>query len=145
MLGSPTARGTVLVTACLALAAPNASGGPQRRAEDAPYNYTSGLAAPGATSGHVTLGAAKLETFPRERKVSLEIVDMAGGELLGRAVQDVDGDGDFEVEHEFCGATETPVAIVGGADLTVFVMEGTCGDTPAVPTSGSVRALFRSR
>lgn len=138
-------RATWLAAACLLVASQAALAGPGRRVDDAQYNYTDGIAYPGGTSGRVVLGFAEFETLPRERSVSLTITDTLGGDVAGRAAQDLDGDGEFDVEQDFCGATDSPLPITGGVELTVFVMEGTCGDTPAVPTSGSIRAIFRAK
>lgn len=134
-----------LAIACVAALGPAAFGGGTRRVEAAQYNYTSGLARPGSTSGQVTLGFAEFETLPAEKKVSLAISDTSGRAVLAQAGQDVDGDGRIDWEQDFCASTERPITITGGVDLQVFVLEGECGSDQSIPTTGSVQAIFRSR
>lgn len=134
-----------VAAACLIAMAPAALGGAARRVEDAQYNYTSGLARPGGTSGELTLGFAEFETLAREKTVTLAVADASGRTVLARAAQDVDGDDRLDWTSDFCGSTDAPLPIQGGVPLQVFVMEGSCGAEASVPTTGSIRAVFRSR
>lgn len=57
--------------------------------------------------------------------------------------QDVDRDGEADCEVEICGATESPMAIQGGAPVTVSLQHGSCGaDRFGNPTSGEVTAIL---
>lgn len=86
---------------------------------------------------------ATFETERYERDVSVTIEDRTGQPVAAVVRQDADGDGTFEVEQALCGATTEPVAIAGGAPVVVKVQPGPCADgTPAVMTSGSIKATF---
>ncbi|HYP23526.1 MAG TPA: hypothetical protein VEV43_08130 [Actinomycetota bacterium] len=83
------------------------------------------------------------ETERYERDVSVTVIDRTGQAVAGLVRQDADGDGTWEIEEAFCGATAEPVAIEGGAPVVVKVQPGPCADgTPAVMTSGSIRVAF---
>lgn len=91
----------------------------------------------------VYLDEGVFETLPYERSASFEVQDRAGQPVAASVRQDADGDGTWEVDETFCGATEDGVAIKGGSPVVVKVQPGPCADgTPAVMTSGSIQATF---
>lgn len=86
------------------------------------------------------IGAVEFRGGP-ERFVSIEIADAHGQPVTGVVVQP-DGDEETHV----CGATEKPVKVRPYENVTVFLMNGTCGDSGAsVVTTGTVTATFTKR
>ena len=86
---------------------------------------------------------AVFETERYEQDVSVAITDRTGQPVAATVRQDGDGDGAWDVEEAICGATAKPIAIRGGAPVSVKVQPGPCADgTPAVMTSGSIGVTF---
>lgn len=61
--------------------------------------------------------------------------------------QDLDGDGEADTTHEFCGSTPDAVAIEPGVPVKVVRLEGTCNGLTdptgyGVWTTGTVTATF---
>jgi hypothetical protein len=78
-----------------------------------------------------------------ERDVSVAITDRTGRAVAAVVRQDADEDGTWELDEAICGATGKPLAITGGAPVTVKVQPGPCADgTPAAMTSGSIAVTF---
>ncbi len=132
------------VAACVA-AMPAAALAGKSRTASGEYNtlvVKPGEGLPPSASGRISNGVT-FETRKSERYVSVVIADKSG--LPTRAVlsQDVDDDGRADLELELCGATESPVAITKGIDVTVAAQEGPCADgTTAMATFGTVTATF---
>lgn len=86
------------------------------------------------------------KTRPSERFVQVTVEDATGSAIPATVEQDVDGDGEADVEVEICGATESPVAIEGGTPVTVHLQHGTCGAIASgrfgSPTTGEVTAVL---
>lgn len=86
-----------------------------------------------------TVGAVEFRGGP-ERFVSIEIADAHGQPVTGVVVQP-DAD-----ETQICGATDKPLKIRPYENVTVFLMNGTCGDAGAsIVTTGTVTATFTKR
>ncbi|HEX2295671.1 MAG TPA: hypothetical protein VHN37_10225 [Actinomycetota bacterium] len=82
-----------------------------------------------------------------ERSVMVVVQDDSGLVVPGQVLQDLDGDGDADRTHEFCGSTSEAVAIDPNAPVKVARYHGSCDD-PADPmqlgawTKGTVTATF---
>lgn len=103
------------------------------------------VGAAGSVGGEPTIyvDEATFETERYERDVSVAVTDRTGQAVAGIVRQDADGDGAWDVEETFCGATAEAVAIEGGTPVNVKVQPGPCADgTPAVMTSGSIGVTF---
>lgn len=74
-----------------------------------------------------------------ERFVSIEIEDAHGLPVTGIVTQP-DDPGTF-----ICGATEKPLKVRPYENVTVFLMNGVCGDGGSVATAGTVTATFSRR
>jgi hypothetical protein len=99
----------------------------------------------GSAGGTPTIYADEgvFETERYERDVSVRITDRSGQPVAAVVRQDSDGDGAWDVEEAFCGETDQPVAIRGGAPVVVKVQPGPCADgSPAVMTSGLIGVTF---
>lgn len=122
------------------LPAPGAAEAPETRVQT--LEYVGGGVAIGrqrSTAVRVgdTVGAVEFRGGP-ERFVTLVIVDRHGLPVTGSVVQP----GDDE-ETLICGATDKPLKVRPYENVTVFLMNGVCGDTGAsVATSGTVTATF---
>jgi hypothetical protein len=78
-----------------------------------------------------------------ERFVEIALEDQLGMPTRAIVMQDYDGDGQNEVAHEICGATERPIKFRMGVDITVSAQEGPCTNgTNAMATFGTVTATF---
>jgi hypothetical protein len=72
-----------------------------------------------------------------ERFVSIEIEDTHGLPVTGIVIQPGDDAG-----THICGATEKPLKVRPYEKVTVFLMNGVCGDGGSVATAGTVTATF---
>ena len=94
---------------------------------------------------HWTLGSdyARFRAAPGERAVALEIVDSSGYTVRGHVHIDVDGDGEFDRQADFCGSTTKPIAVRTGSVVEVGTVFGTCEDgSPSIVTEGKITATF---
>lgn len=90
------------------------------------------------------VGGVKFPTGAGEAYVSITIEDDAGMAVSAAVGQDPEGDGTVAATA-FCTATEEPVAIDPGLEVTVFVYAGPCtapAPAPAFATQGKVVATF---
>lgn len=93
-----------------------------------------------------TVGGAVFRASCGEGRFEVTLADQTG--LPARAVVGVDSDGPAgdapqNFVAEVCGATEEPLNVTPGAEVTVFVLEGACSDgTPAAATTGTVDLTF---
>ena len=86
------------------------------------------------------IGAVVFRGGP-ERFVSVEIDDAHGLPVTGIVSQPGDDDG-----RPICGSSEKPLKVRPYENVTVFLMNGTCGDAGAsVATTGTVTATFTRR
>lgn len=86
------------------------------------------------------IGAVVFRGGP-ERFVSVEIDDAHGLPVTGIVVQP----GDDRGTH-ICGATEKPLRVRPFEKVTVFLMNGVCGDAGAsIATTGTVTATFTKK
>lgn len=86
------------------------------------------------------IGAVVFRGGP-ERFVSVEIEDAHGLPVTGIVIQPDDDEG-----THICGATDEPLKIRPFEKVTVFLMNGVCGDAGAsVATTGTVTATFTKR
>lgn len=116
-----------------------------RRVKVERRDSTGYVGAAGSAGGEPTVYVDEgvFETERYERDVSVEITDRTGQPVAAIVRQDADGDGTWELEEAFCGATAEPVGIAGGTPVVVKVQPGPCADgTPAVMTSGSIGVTF---
>lgn len=92
------------------------------------------------------VGGAIFNAGCGEGRVDVTIADTSGLPARGVIATDVDGPGGPAPQNfiaEVCGATEAPVDVTPGSEVTVFVLEGPCSDaTPAAATTGTVTATF---
>ena len=90
--------------------------------------------------------SADFERLPGERFVSIVIEDALAPDVPARLTQDVDGDDKADFETEFCTATEEPVWLKPGAAVSVWRLEGTCGELqdgrPGAWSEGTITATF---
>jgi hypothetical protein len=130
-----------LMTALLGAPAPAGSAAPRVHT----LEYVGGGVVAGETRDVAVrvgdgMGAVVFRGGP-ERFVSLEIDDAHGQPVTGIVVQPSDDDG-----RQFCGATAKPLRIRPYENVTVFLMNGTCGDAGAsVATTGTVTATFTQK
>lgn len=89
------------------------------------------------------IGGVKFPTGPTDNFVSIEIEDDFGQPVSASAGQDPEGDGTVTTTP-FCTATEEPLPIEPGLEVTVFVYAGPCTTPPgpAVATQGTVIGTF---
>ena len=90
------------------------------------------------------IGGAKFPTGAGESYVSVTIEDDSGMDVSAALGQDPEGDNTVATT-DFCTATEEPVAIDPGLELTVFVYAGPCTSpqpAPAFATQGKIVATF---
>lgn len=89
-------------------------------------------------------GCANFGIGPKERFISLEIVDSAGLPVYGSASQDLDGDNFGDEGFNFCGKTDEPMPIHPGVELNIFISAagGTSPPCAGAATSGTVKAVI---
>ncbi|HEV2756105.1 MAG TPA: hypothetical protein VG318_10070 [Actinomycetota bacterium] len=102
---------------------------------------------PNGSSGSVRhSNVVTFKTRSSERSAEITIEDATGSAIPASVEQDVDGDGEADMQVEICGATESPIAIQGGVPVTVSLQHGTCGPVEGGrvgnPTSGEVTAVL---
>ena len=115
-------RSALVALALLCLGAASAAAGPGGRVVDKAYQTAE--IDPGG-SIHSSNGVS-FRPRATERSVAVTIEDASGTAVPARVTQDLDGDGEYEVESKFCGATDQPVEIEGGAPVTIWMTIGTC-------------------
>ena len=97
-------------------------------------------------SGDETVGGAVFRAMCGEVRFEVTLTDQSGLPTRGLVAVDPDGlsgDAPQKFVADVCGATEEPVDITSGAEVTVFVLEGPCADgTPAAATTGVAAATF---
>ena len=97
-----------------------------------------GICSPG------TIGCVGFGTAANERKVEVEIVDSAGTPVFASVTQDLNGDQQADTSVDICGASDGPIAIEPGFEVTVFIWEGP-GASPVCPgfaSSGTINMTF---
>ena len=84
--------------------------------------------------------------FPtgNEPLISVEIADERGLAIWGRVIQDLDGDDNPDIVHDFCGSTDGPVKIQRRVQVAVVTYNGVCpvANSPSIPTSGTITGTF---
>ena len=91
------------------------------------------------------LGCVRIVPRARDRFVHVEISDATGTATYAYVNQDADGDGYSDIDGAICGRTESPLQVVPGVPIHVFVLAQWvpyCAD--GVGTQGTVTALFGS-
>jgi hypothetical protein len=139
---------TVCLTAMLLVAA---FALPQAEAKKKKVRKVSGAySAPSIGAGGLgvcspgTIGCIPFALAAGEKFVSINIVDQSGQAVFASITQDLNGDNQSDTSTDICGATEEPVAIEPGYEVTVFIWEGP-GPAPlcaGVATSGEIQAEF---
>lgn len=136
----------VSVVALMVIGGVGATGQAKNRRVKVERQDSAGYVGARGSSGsepEIYVDEATFETERYERDVSVAVTDRTGQAVAGLVRQDADGDGAWEVDEAFCGATAEAVAIEGGAAVVVKVQPGPCADgTPAVMTSGSIGVTF---
>ena len=136
------------VTTAIAAAATAVLAGGVVAAPATPRTQTLEYAGGGVTTGPQraivvragdNVGAVVFRGGP-ERFVSVEIADRHGLPVTGIVAQP------DEEETHICGATKKPIRITPYENVTVFLMNGTCGPSGAsVVTTGTVTATFTTQ
>ena len=139
-------RALALATLLLCVGALSATAGPRGRTVEKPYEWIDAgyTVPPGQIYGRIS-NHVHLQSRAGERFVMVAIEDATGTTVPAVITQDVDGDGEADTEADFCGATEKPVAIEPGVELTVSMQHGFCdGVTGAFGafTEGTITATF---
>lgn len=98
---------------------------------------------PSGTAGSIyASNGVRFRPKAGERFFSVAITDSTGLPVPARIEQDTDGDEEPDIQHEFCGATDSPVEIVPDAQVVVWMIDGTCGDAVGGWTTGVMTATF---
>lgn len=138
----------VTMLATVAAPAVGAADRAPRRVEEVPYLTPALGAHLGAAYGwyydcELQLGCSIVPVEKGDRWVRLEVVDQAGADVYG-AVYTMPGG-----EHylDFCTSTDRWIPVRPGMELLVHILPGFCPDgaTPSTPTTGKVRATFKTR
>lgn len=110
------------------------------RVESRPYSASAPEVA-GKDGDRVYVTAVTFPVGNRERRVSVEIEDVAGQPVFAKVEQGVGG---FPSESgvEICGASSEPLRVRPGTSITVFIYAGGCPGVSASPTHGMVAATF---
>lgn len=86
-----------------------------------------------------------------ERFFSVEIEDELGTSVYASVIQDTNGDGNFLVTDDLtvpiCGATEEPIEIESGKEISVWVWQGPGIDAacPGGATAGTATGTFSAK
>lgn len=141
---------TVLMTAAFvvgAFGAPAADAG-KKKAKPRKASATYDLPAIGAAGLGVcspgTIGCVGFGTAANERNVEVMIEDSAGTPVYASVTQDLNGDNQADTSTDICGASDGPIAIEPGLEVTVFIWEGP-GISPVCPgfaSSGVINMTF---
>jgi hypothetical protein len=130
-----------------AFAAPSAQAAKKKpKARTATANYEgpavgvlgAGVCFPG------TLGCFGFGTAATEHNVEVVIEDSAGTPVYASVTQDLNGDNQADTSTGICGASDGPIPIEAGYEVTVFIWEGP-GPSPVcagAATSGTITAKF---
>ena len=106
-------------------------------------NYEPVYFIPNGTAGSIYhSNGVRFRPKAGERFISVSVADSSGTTVPARIEQDLDGDKEADLTHEFCGATDSPVEIAPDATVVVWMIDGTCGDAAGVWTSGVMTASF---
>ncbi len=140
---------TIILSASLVLGAfgaPAADAAKKKKARTAtaPYDGPAigaaglGICFPG------TLGCFAFGTASNEHNVEVSIEDSAGTPVFASVTQDLNGDNQADTSTDICGASEGPIPIESGVEVTVFIWEGP-GVSPVCPgfaSSGTIKVKF---
>lgn len=91
-----------------------------------------------------TLGCFGFGSAANEHNVEVTVEDSAGTPVFASVTQDLNGDNQADTSTDICGASEGPIPIEAGYEVTVFIWEGP-GASPVcagVATSGTITAKF---
>ncbi len=91
-----------------------------------------------------TLGCFGFGSAANEHSVEVKIEDNAGTPVYASVTQDLNGDNQADTGTNICGASEGPIPIEAGYEVTIFIWEGP-GTNPACPgvaTSGKITVKF---
>ena len=126
-----------LATVVTLVAVAPAAGAPRSRTETAAYESASGVHLMDVAWMEVAAGELpSAQPLSREKFVSVTLEDESGRPVAGIVHQ-----GDQEL-GDFCGATETPLALSGRKPVHVHVYSGAgCSDV-TLPTAGTVTFTF---
>ena len=106
-------------------------------------NYDPVYFIPNGTAGSIYhSNGVRFRPKAGERFVSVTITDSTGTTVPARIEQDLDGDREADLMHEFCGSTDSPVEIVPNAQVVVWMTDGSCDGTAGAWTSGVMTATF---
>lgn len=134
---------TAAAAALLAAAPGAAAGSPEVRRQTLEYVAGGVSSGPGQTTV-VTVGDSIGKVVFRggpEKLVSIEVADAHGLPVTAIVSQ-----GDERHTHYVCGKSDGPLPIVPYRRVTVFLVNGVCGDAGAsVVTTGTVTATFGPR
>lgn len=106
-------------------------------------HYTGGfpISLYGTVAGN-TIGGGSFPSSGEEKYVTIEVTDSSGTAISGSVGQDPEGDSTTTEKGTFCGATEEPIEIDPGIDVTVYVTQGQCGGGPSIVTEGTIKVTF---
>lgn len=117
---------------------------PKPRTAEADYAGPAiGAAGVGACSPG-TLGCFGFPSTQKELYVQVQIEDSASPMVYASITQDLNGDNQADTSTGICGATEEPVPIDPGYEVTIFIWEGP-GPSPVcagLATSGTIKVTF---
>ena len=124
-----------------------AAGAPRRqRVETATYTGGGINGLLGVGWGENNIGTIWFPTG-NEPLISVEIADERGLAVWGRVIQDLNGDRDPDVVHDFCGSTDGAVKIQPRVQVAVVTYNGVCpvANAPSIPTTGTITGTFSFR
>jgi hypothetical protein len=135
--------GIYVLVAALITVVPAAAQGGKTRTKAGEYHKLQVEEHPGPQfSGRIS-NTVEFKVKASERYVHIEIADDAADNVRATVRQDIDDDGEPDLEVDICNATPEPLEITPGIPLTVSVQEGLCeGNEASVPTQGSITAMF---
>ena len=138
--------GYLVLAATLVSAVPAAANSSKGRTERGEYNSLTLTTDPSpATQGSISNGV-RFDTLPKEKYVSVTVMDEFAEDVRAVVGQDVDGDGVENKIAEICTTSSAPIKITPGVPVTVWTQEGTCADgTLSTPTFGTIEAMFMTK
>lgn len=143
--------GLVLALGCTAGGSP--AGAKRAKPKKRTFELKYAEPAAGAAGAGVCLQGSSCLFFgppaPGETHFAVEIEDDLGQPVPASVIQDTNGDGSFLVTDDLtvgiCGATDEPVEIEPGKDVSVWVWRaGANPPCPGTATAGTATATFSS-
>lgn len=98
---------------------------------------------PGTGSGAKFAAFVTFRSRPHDTSIDIVIRDDTRLDVAADVLQDLDGDGEYEISSAVCGRSESPIPIVGGHQVVVALREGPCTNSSIAPVRGTVTVTFR--